>query len=109
MLAKKLQLGVAAHTVSDIPPGVSIHTVEWLLQLQSRDAFEATRKALQHWLKLDRAWQYIEAKIGRLKKRAFPKFQFLALRFRSPESPVVLLLHHTRYRRRVERRLKITA
>lgn len=48
------------------------HTVEWLLELQSRDAPEATWKAFQHWLELERAWQCIEVMNGKLQERAFP-------------------------------------
>ena len=61
-----------AHAVFGIPPHVSMRAVEWLLELQSRDAPEVTRKALQHWLELERAWQCIKAMNGRLKERAFP-------------------------------------
>jgi ferric-dicitrate binding protein FerR (iron transport regulator) len=50
-----------------------MRAVEWLLrELQSRDAPEATRKALEHWLNLERAWQCIGAINGRLKERTFP-------------------------------------
>jgi ferric-dicitrate binding protein FerR (iron transport regulator) len=73
MLAKKLQLSVAAYRVFNIPPRVSIHKCSRrLFELQSRAAFEATREALQHWLEFDRAWQFIEVMNGELKDLSSP-------------------------------------
>lgn len=63
---------LAIDAVSDIPTYISMRAVEWLVELQSRDAPEATRKALEHWLNLERAWQCTVAINGRLKEWTFP-------------------------------------
>lgn len=61
-------------TIADIPPQVARRAVEWLVELQSGDATEATRQALQHWLDQhrdhERAWRRIEAVNGRLRSVA---------------------------------------
>jgi transmembrane sensor len=49
----------------DIPPPIARRAVEWLMELQSGNTTDATRKALQQWLNQhpdhERAWRHIEA------------------------------------------------
>lgn len=61
---------------ADIPPQIRRRAVEWLVELQSDGATDATRQGLQHWRgehpDHERAWQRIEAVNGRLKGLASP-------------------------------------
>lgn len=64
------------HCTADVPPAVARRAVEWLVELQSEDATEATRRGWQHWRDAhpdhERAWRRIEAVNGRLREVASP-------------------------------------
>ncbi|NHZ89865.1 DUF4880 domain-containing protein [Massilia sp. CCM 8733] len=59
-----------------VPAAVARQAVEWLVELQSDEASEATRAALQHWRAAhpehERAWQHIAAVNARWRGAALP-------------------------------------